>query len=167
MRGRSYILLLLASLLFAACDPAYDINMGIRNSSGHTVILMPPGDSSILNSGPWHYLNRAGLDMEIEADSCYEFNLSGGVGCASREEAEWWINNILVPDSAVFVFADGHRLVYYSDDTLTDGSPYNFNSTNYDWSEKYGYTLSGHRNTHPYYIHIAYTLTQEQYEQSN
>ncbi len=162
MRGRLYILLSLAIMLFTACDPAYDMKLDIRNESGLSVMLLPPGDTTLLNTEPW-YGNRNG--QRIEADSCLEIYLCGGLGVASRGEAEWVIRNVLVPDSAVFLFADGRRLVYYADDTLTEGSPYNFNSSHYDYSEKVntGFMFNGM----PYFGRFVYTLTQEQYEQSN
>jgi hypothetical protein len=162
MRGRSHILLPLAILLFAACDPAFDMKLDILNESGHAVVLLPPGDTNVINYNPW-YSNREGL--RIEADSSMEIHLCGGIGLASRSEAEWRICNIIVPDSAVFLFDDGRRLIYHADDTLTDGSPYNFESTHYKYSEKVhtGYMFHGE----PYFGRFVYTLTQEQYEQSN
>lgn len=162
MVGRYYILLPFACLLLAACDPAYDVEMDIRNQSGHAVVLQPPADTNILYTEPW-YWRRDGI--AVEADSCIVIHLCGGLGSASREEAEWQVSTCLVPDSAVFVFDDGRRLVYYSDDTLTEGSPYKFSSSQYDYSEKIwnGLVFNGL----PYYGSLTYTITKEQYEQSN
>lgn len=161
MRGRLYILLPLACLLLTACDPAYDMKLDISNESGHSAVLLPPADSSLLWTEPW-YWNRDGIS--IEADSCREIYLCGGVGIASREEGEWSITHLVIPDSAVFLFADGRRLVYYAEDTLAEDSPYNFNSTHYEYSEKVHNGLAF--NGAPFFGRFVYTLTQEQYEQS-
>lgn len=160
MASGRYTLLLLSCLMLVACDPGYDMKMDIHNNSGHAVMLLPPADSAMLQTDPW-YSNREGIG--IKADSCYEIHLCGGLGIASFDEAKWTVKNVLIPDSAVFLFDDGRRLVYYAEDTVSEGSPYNFNSTHYEYSEKAGIAFNGA----PYFGLLAYTLTQEQYEQSN
>lgn len=140
----------IATALFAACDPGYYEEVVIHNMSTHTVTVIPtPSDEFYVHDS-----------CTLAPDAKYTVADPGGLGSASRSGCEYYME-LYMGDSVVFLFDDNRRIVYYKENR--DGiSPYNFNSANYSYEEKLNerYPFKGHAE----YGKLTFTVTDEHYD---
>lgn len=133
MKKINTLLIVVAALFFAACDPEYTCDSAIINYSGHQVRITPLNytvytsayDSSIHDTAFFSSV----IDLSDEDNVIV--STTGGIGYASREEC---ISNMrrYLGDSVQLLFENNKRVVFRSSDT-TGVSPYNFNSAIYSY----------------------------------
>ncbi|MBP5526932.1 MAG: hypothetical protein J6X79_00600 [Bacteroidales bacterium] len=153
---KHYLLLVLAVLGLTACDPGYDEDVAFKNSSLHVVTVVPSDYYSQYSDTTVVYENEA---HTLAVGEELLLNVAGGLGVASREEAEGWFR-IYYSDSVIFRFDDEKQVVFYKDDSVSI-SPYNFNSANYQYEEKLNKGITFHG--YPYYGKLTFTITDEHY----
>ena len=145
-------------LILASCDPAFDEDICIQNTSKRSVTIIPSDyvGYSYADSAP--YIREA-TPVTLASGEVQTVATQGGIGSASREYGEFTFSHYY-NDSVIFQFDDGKQVVYHSDDT-TGISPYNFNSTLYAYEEE----LNTGRMFHglPYYGRLTFTITDAHY----
>jgi hypothetical protein len=85
--------------------------------------------------------------------------MDGSLGCTSHDESKYRIFYDFYGDSISFVIDSTRKITYYAYDTLSEDSPYNFNSSHYQHTYKeptrnFGCEASESSHT--------YTITTEQ-----
>ena len=159
---KSITAIMVAAILFAACDPGFNEDIAIRNSSSVEVTITP---------SPYHRATQDSLvngnsgtpgiqPVTIAAGDHSILVTDGGLGASSLEFGQQMFQYYF-NDSVVFSFADGRKVVYHSYDT-TGISPYNFSSSCYTYEEK-------HNKTAPfkglaYYGCLTFTITEANHD---
>jgi hypothetical protein len=62
--------------------------------------------------------------------------MDGSLGCTSHDESKYRIFYDFYGDSISFVIDSTRKITYYAYDTISDDSPYNFNSSHYQHTTK-------------------------------
>ena len=113
-------------MLLTACDPEGEDELVIQNETTRQVSVKNSGDSMDARHGT--------MVLDPGADTSFVFPVTGGTW---REGAIAEFVNWVYGDSVQFLVDGEVVATYYRTDTLSDNSPYNFNSKNYQYSEKY------------------------------
>ena len=121
----------LAALLLAACDPGFDEEYIIDNQSSHDLLFVWSGD--------WRYYpyeNGRNYDgtYPVPAGTKVSLPYHGGLGGTNRDEIRRTARYYLLGDSVSFVVG-ADTLTFYASDTLGADSPYNFDSPRYTYDE--------------------------------
>lgn len=137
---------LLLAGLFTACDPWHSIDHSISNKSGHDVTIMStyPLDYALWENNPDGIIIRNGSDTM--------FCTTEGFGIANTSEAEYDIGIWVYGDTVTFTFDDGKQLVYLK---KSGDGVYDVESKHYSWSSEKE-LMSSHG-------HLAYTITEDEY----
>lgn len=120
-----------AALLLAACDPGYNEEYTIDNQSSHDLVFVW--------SGGWRYYpseNGPNFDgsYPVAAGTKATLPFAGGLGQTNRDLIRFSARHGLLGDSVSFVVGTD-TLTFYASDTLSDDSPYNFDSERYTYDE--------------------------------
>ena len=145
-------------LMLASCDPGYDEDLCIKNTSERSVTVIPANRVGYSRADSATYVHEA-TPVTLASGEEQTVYTTGGVGAASRGEGEFMFKQYY-NDSVVFQFDDGEQVVYYSGDT-SEISPYNFNSTLYGYEEKLNTGITFHGL--PYYGRLTFTITNAHY----
>lgn len=143
MKLRNTLMVAAAALMMAACDPGFEEDIVLSNSTSHSVTIVPSGDSEVTLA--------AGEEKVIKHRD--------GLGGASLEfgiNAFAWYYG----DSVVVRFDNSRQVTYHKDDT-TGISPYNFSGQNYTYEEKRKESSPFKGN--PYYGKLTFSITDEHY----
>ena len=120
-----------ASLLLAACDPAFDEEYSIDNQSSH--------DVEFVWSGSWRYHpseNGENFDGScvVPAGEKVTLLIDGGIGSTGRERILLSARGHLMGDSVSFIVGSD-TVTFHAADTAGADSPYNFSSPRYTYDE--------------------------------
>ena len=131
MKLNRLLLMAVAALLLAACDPGYDEEYTIDNQSSHDLVFVW--------SGGWHYYpseNERGFDgsYPVAAGTKATLPFAGDIGQTGRDQIRFSALHGLLGDSVSFVVGSD-TLTFYASDTLGADSPYNFDSERYTYDE--------------------------------
>ena len=137
-----------AAMLLVACDPAFDEDYILDNQSSHNIVFVWNGD--------WHsYPNEEGLNYDgtypVPAGQQVTLPFMFGLGVTCREQIEVNARNYLLGDSVSFIVDGTDTVTFYASDSLSDLSPYNFNSLHYAYYEK----LNG---SYAYYASLTFHI---------
>ena len=124
--------LVLVTVLFTSCDPAFNEDFVIDNQSSHDLVFVW--------SGSWHYYpNENGQNFDgtypVAAGKKVTFTFDGGLGCTSHGEIERCARSLFLGDSVSFIVGTD-TLTFYASDTLGIDSPYNYDSPRYTYDER-------------------------------
>ena len=133
MKAKRLLLPVLAAMLMVACDPGFDEEYILDNQSSHDIVFVWNGD--------WHYYpNENGSNFDgtypVAAGQQVTFPFMGGLGVTSREQIVHNARNYLLGDSVSFIVDGTDTVTFYASDSLSDLSPYNFNSPRYTYDEQ-------------------------------
>lgn len=153
-------LLLCAAALAVACDPGYSEDVVVRNSSTHTVTIIPSPnvyyndlrDSTFVTQQESHTI-APGQSATVKCIS--------GLGGASRGEGEYLMQSYL-NDSVVLLFDSAVRIVYHAGDTGSL-SPYNFQSDCYTYEQQLNSDSWTFKNN-PRYGKLTFTVGDAHFE---
>lgn len=151
----------LLAILATACDPAFTEDAVILNTSSHPVtIITGPRDRATGETGETKnnrsYSIKPGEEVLIQT-----IGYLGG--------ADYWdgVNMFLefYGDSVTFRFNEETepQIVYHRDD-FSSNSPYNFNSSNYQYEEERKTGLVFHN--HPHYGKLTFSITDEHFNEA-
>ena len=132
MKLNRLLLMAVAALLLAACDPAYNEEYTIDNQSSHDLVFVW--------SGGWRYYpseNGPNFDgsYPVAAGAKVTLPFAGGIGQTGRDQIRFSALYGLLGDSVSFVVDGADTLTFYASDTLGADSPYNFASPRYTYDE--------------------------------
>ena len=156
------LVIVITIILATACDPGFSEDVVIKNSSTHTLTVIP---------SDYSYYNRDWDSIFVITNKSY--TIASGedtvvaamnrLGSASLEGGIYMFRQYYA-DSVILRFDNSRQVVYHKDDT-TGISPYNFDTSNYSYEEKLhrGRTLNGH----PYYGRLTFTVTDEHFDAAN
>ncbi len=151
--------ILLLAVLVTACDPAFTEDAVILNTSSHTVTVITETHHGVTGKtgetkNTRSYSIKPGEEVLIQT--------IGYLGGASYWDG---VNMFLefYGDSVTLRFngETGPQIVYHRDD-ISNNSPYNFNSSNYQYEEEHKTGLVFHN--HPNYGKLTFTITDEHYD---
>lgn len=148
--------IILLAILATACDPAFTEDAVILNTSSHTVTVITEARDSATGetTNKKSYCIKPGEEVLIQT--------IGYLGSASYWDG---VNMFLefYGDSVTFRFNEetGPQIVYHRDD-ISINSPYNFNSSNYQYEEERNNGLFFHG--YPSYGKLTFTITDEHYD---
>ena len=133
MKAKRLLLPVLAAMLMVACDPGFDEEYILDNQSSHDIVFVWNGD--------WHYYpNENGSNFDgtypVAAGQQVTFPFMGGLGVTSREQIVHNARYYLLGDSVSFIVDGTDTVTFYASDSLSDLSPYNFNSPRYTYDEQ-------------------------------
>jgi hypothetical protein len=144
-----------AAIMLSSCDPAHYNDLYFDNQSGYDIIFE--------YSGIYTYYNEDGRRCQgAQPVPNGEKTLmleDGGIGCSGERDDKTDMFDWLYGDSVCFVIDSIHRISYYSYDTLSEDSPYNFNSPHYQHTyidPNPGNGCDAAKSSH------TYTITEEQ-----
>ncbi len=131
MKLNRLLLMAVAALLLAACDPGYNEEYIIDNQSSHDLVFVW--------SGGWRYYpseNERGFDgsYPVAAGTKATLPFAGDIGQTGRDQIRFSALHGLLGDSVSFVVGSD-TLTFYASDTLGADSPYNFDSERYTYDE--------------------------------
>lgn len=131
MKLNRLLLMAVAALLLAACDPGYNEEYTIDNQSSHDLVFVW--------SGSWRYYpseNGPNFDgsYPVAAGTKATLPFAGGIGQTGRDQIRFSALYGLLGDSVSFVVGSD-TLTFYASDTLGADSPYNFDSERYTYDE--------------------------------
>ena len=131
MKLNRLLLMAVAALLLAACDPGYDEEYIIDNQSSHDLVFVW--------SGGWRYYpceNGPNFDgsYPVPAGTKTTLPFAGDLGQTGRDQIRFSALYGLLGDSVSFVVGSD-TLTFYASDTLGADSPYNFDSERYTYDE--------------------------------
>ena len=131
MKLNRLLLMAVAALLLAACDPGYNEEYIIDNQSSHDLVFVW--------SGGWRYYpseNERGFDWSypVPAGTKATLPFAGDLGQTGRDQIRFSALYGLLGDSVSFVVGSD-TLTFYASDTLGADSPYNFDSERYTYDE--------------------------------
>lgn len=131
MKLNKLLLMAVAALLLAACDPGYDEEYTIDNQSSHDLVFVWDGS--------WRYYpseNGPNFDgsYPVAAGTKATLPFAGGLGQTGRDQIRFSALYGLLGDSVSFVVGSD-TLTFYASDTLSADSPYNFDSERYTYDE--------------------------------
>lgn len=131
MKLNRLLLMAVAALLLAACDPGYNEEYTIDNRSSHDLVFVWDGS--------WRYYpseNGPNFDgsYPVPAGTKATLPFAGGIGQTGRDQIRFSALYGLLGDSVSFVVGSD-TLTFYASDTLGADSPYNFDSERYTYDE--------------------------------
>ena len=153
--------IILLTVLATACDPGYNENMTIRNTSAHTVTVIP-GTRDCATGCPEYSVENKTVTIAPNAEVVIHAN--GGIGGASLEEGiatfqQYYGDSVIIRFPNIEI-EPTPQIIYHINDT-TGISPFNFKGTHYQYEEKYntGRIFNGH----PMYGKLTFIVTDEHY----
>ena len=157
---KSLAAIALGAMLLTGCDPGYDEEVAVRNTTSHSVTIIPGVQTmqqSVVDTSTYSvqydtYTVASGETTILQAES--------GLGGATLEEGHWLFRNY-AGDSITFRFDDGRQVVYYAGDT-SGISPFNTGSALYNYEEKLnsdGWTFKDN----PRFGRLTFTIVEEHY----
>ena len=148
--------LVCSTILFSSCDPGYYDELYFDNQSEYDILVEY---SRSYRYSPSEY--ERGYDGTYPTPNGKRtlVYMDGGLGCTGTYESKYSIFNYFYGDSISFVIDSTRKITYYAYDTLSEDSPYNFNSSHYQHTYKeptgnFGCEASESSHT--------YTITTEQ-----
>lgn len=148
-------ILIMATLLFAACDPGYNFDFAINNQTEHAVTITSLDTT-------YHHKT---VSAPALTDTVVYGN--GGLGYAEIPDVSTDIRNDIYGDSVQLIFDDGRSLKFYALSD-TNGGLYFFADTNHTGSR---YVYKPRMNTttfkgNPYYCRYTLNITVDDYNLS-
>ena len=148
--------LICTAMLFSSCDPEYYDELYFDNQSGYDILVEYSGWFRYYPSEYERGYNGTYPTPNGKKTLVY---MDGGVGCTGSYESKIIILNDFYGDSISFVIDSTRKITYYAYDTLSEDSPYNFNSSHYQhtYNEPTGnFGCEASESSH------TYTITAEQ-----
>ena len=133
-------ILIMAALLFAACDPGYNFDFAINNQTEHAVTIAS--------------LDTVYRHKTVSAPALTDTVVygNGGLGYAEIPDVSTDIRNDIYGDSVQLIFDDGRSLKFYALSD-TNGGLYTFADTNHTGSR---YVYKPRMNTTTFKGHAGY-----------
>lgn len=135
-KTQSITLLGIVALLFASCEPSFDQNyiiklVGLPDDGLHREV-------KFVMTGPYTQYKQGTYILD---DSMSQYDMGyGNMGCTDRKALEWFVTHEVLGDSVQMIRYDTVLAVWYPKDTTDEMSPYNFNSSYYEYYEHSTYT---------------------------
>lgn len=144
---KTIAVLALGAMLMSGCEKIHTDELTINNQSGHNVVIEY---ATVMRPHSIGGFELGWTDI-IPTDSSVVVFSAEDNGYTGKEDSEKEIVKWFFGDSLTFIVDGTYRYTYHSSDTLTNNSPYNFNSPFYLYTES-GQTYTNH----------TFTITAEQ-----
>ena len=148
-------ILIMAALLFAACDPGYSFDFAVNNQTNHALTIQSLDTA-------WHFKT---ITAPALTDTVVFAN--GGLGTAEISQVSYDVRANIYGDSVQVIFDDGRTLKYNAlSDTV--GGLYSFADTNHAGSRYIyrprmnNFTFKGHAG----YCRYTLNITVDDYNRS-